>query len=287
VVRNSTLLFPDDFNDPGFTSPTVLSFAFGFTTFTNDGLIATFLSDEGLTASFINSPLFFRLDTMARRDRGYTMVENSSNTQVLYVREDARGGLSLRSIPLIGGGDSVRLSDVAILGGPSGRFFVGDDTSDSDFENRSSVQPTNDRINVVYMGAETTGSRDLYSVPIAGGESQKLNRDGDLVSDFQISSNSKQAVYSSDGLYAVPIGGGSEAQRLDTVVPNVRRILGRFSISENSEFVVYLADQDSFEQQELYMVELEQDPEPPIPTDSDELCIPIKAKNDKLAVVCL
>jgi len=92
--------------------------------------------------------------------------------------------------------------------------------------------------------------------------SYKLNgplvTNGDVSSDFTISTDSSRVVYRADQetegvfeLYSVPIGGGSVTKLNDTLVSGGDVDQG-FAISADSSRVVYLADQDTDEVFELY-----------------------------------
>ncbi len=104
---------------------------------------------------------------------------------------------------------------------------------------------------------------ELYSVPIAGGTTVKLNgilaAGGYVSSDFQLSGDSSRAVYRADQdtdavneLYSVPIAGGTPTQ-LNGSLPVNGNVMD-FEISADGARVAYRADQEIDEVRELYVV---------------------------------
>lgn len=72
---------------------------------------------------------------------------------------------------------------------------------------------------------------------------------------------------------------GSNFTKLNDELPFGGAEVNSFQISPDGAFVVYHADQDVFDEDELFAHRLTQ--------PDSEICIPIRAKNGKLAVVCL
>ncbi|NOT31695.1 MAG: hypothetical protein HOP15_14705 [Planctomycetes bacterium] len=123
-----------------------------------------------------------------------------------------------------------------------------------------------DSTRVVYRAdLERDDVFELYSVPIAGGPSRKLNRapvpQGD-VEDFRISPDSRRVVYRGDverndvfELYSSALNG-----RLPAALLNGPLVAGgdvaSFELSGDSRHVVYLADQDVDGRTELYSAPL-------------------------------
>ena len=124
---------------------------------------------------------------------------------------------------------------------------------------------------VVYRtDQDTTDVYELYSVPITGGTSTKLNGiltpDGNVFANnnFQISPDSSRVVYVADQdaddvleLYSVPITGGYSAKLNGILTPGGNVFAGTtssFQISPDSSRVVYVADQDTDDIFELYSV---------------------------------
>jgi Tol biopolymer transport system component len=117
---------------------------------------------------------------------------------------------------------------------------------------------------VVYLAdADTDEIVELYSVPMSGGTSVRLNSTlvtgGDVGSGFVISPDSSRVVYGADQdtfgvweLYSVPIGGPASAG----VKLNGPLVAGgdvsKCLISPDSSQVVYRADQDTDAVDELY-----------------------------------
>ena len=128
----------------------------------------------------------------------------------------------------------------------------------------SSYQVSPDGSTVVYRAdRDTDDVLEIYSVPIGGGPSTKLNdtlpRGGDVAADFQISPDGSTVVYRADQdsdnvdeLYSVPIGGGPSTKLNGplTVGGDVRSA----QISPDGSTVVYRADQDTNFTYELYSV---------------------------------
>ena len=145
---------------------------------------------------------------------------------------------------------------------------------------------------VVYKGEMINDNQaDLFSVSINGGESIKLNPDLENdqdVADYRITPNGAYTLFEigSDngrqidgGLFAIPTAGGDLIQVHDNLING--GTITSFTISEQGNQVVYLADIENSGTRELYLFEL-----PELPTE-DEICLPIKAKNNSIAVICL
>lgn len=134
----------------------------------------------------------------------------------------------LYSVPLVGGGSVVRLNPF------SSNSIQGFDIS-------------MDSQQVVYRRT-TSGVPQLFSVPIAGGRSVKLNANlvglGGVTS-FQITPNSQQVVYQADQevdniqeLYRVSITGG-DVEKLSRSL-NDQGLVWNFKISPDSQRVLYV-----------------------------------------------
>ncbi|MBI24582.1 MAG: hypothetical protein CMN05_13490 [Roseibacillus sp.] len=123
-----------------------------------------------------------------------------------------------------------------------------------------------DSSTVVYL--RDVFATEVYSVPITGGTSIRLN--GSLpagsgpfpvgnVQDFEISADSTTVVYRADQdddeiyeIYGAPIYGGPSTKLNSGLVPGGD--VSDFQISEDSSTVVYVADQDDNGVTELYSV---------------------------------
>jgi len=145
---------------------------------------------------------------------------------------------------------------------------------------------------VVYKGEIINDNQeDLFSVSINGGESIKLNPDlenDQEVVNYRFTPNGAYTLFEigSDngrqidgGLFAIPTAGGDFIQVHDNLING--GTISSFTISEQGTQVVYLADIENSGTLELYSFEL-----PELPTE-DEICIPIKTKNNSIAVICL
>lgn len=117
---------------------------------------------------------------------------------------------------------------------------------------------------VVYLAdQETDGWDEIFSVPIAGGASVKLNDTlaGNFLYDFLISPDSSRVVYRARQddpdhyeLYSVPLAGG-DSDKLNAPLIDEGQV-NSFRISGDSSRVVYLADKGGNSGYELYRVPL-------------------------------
>lgn len=129
---------------------------------------------------------------------------------------------------------------------------------------------------------------EIFSTSVSGGVPIRLNPDlpagGDVIFDFEIAPDSSYVVYHAElntvgvsELYLVPIDGGN-SKRLNRALQAGADVEFFYTISSTSQHIVYRADQDVFDELEVFGVEILSD---------DEFCIPIKAINDKVVVICL
>ncbi len=196
----------------------------------------------GGTVTKLNDPLVNGGDV-------FTIKISPNSNRVIYLADqDTDNVFELYSVP-IGGGTVTKLNGtLASLANVSGFYLISPDNS-----------------KVLYMAKEGTGSHlepDLYSVPIAGGTSTKLNDplvSGGRVALFEISANSTTAVYMADQdtdnmeeIYSVPIGGGTVTKLNGPIVANGE--VESFTISTDNNRVVYIAEQETDETNELYSV---------------------------------
>jgi Tol biopolymer transport system component len=119
---------------------------------------------------------------------------------------------------------------------------------------------------VVYLAdADTDEIVELYSVPMSGGTSVRLNSTlvtGGELSAFLISPDGSRVVYRGDQetdgvyeLYSVPIAGPASAGvKLNPLLPTGGDVGSGFVISPDGSRVVYRADQDTDGVYELYSV---------------------------------
>ncbi|MCB8943370.1 MAG: hypothetical protein H6658_06420 [Ardenticatenaceae bacterium] len=119
---------------------------------------------------------------------------------------------------------------------------------------------------VVYVAAQdTTDVLELYSVPMGGGTSVKLNptitavNGGVLSCCFKISQDSSRVIFLTDWefendfeLFSVPIDGGTPVRLNSDLPPNGAVV--DFELSQDGSRVVYLAYQDAFNILELFAV---------------------------------
>ncbi len=156
---------------------------------------------------------------------------------------------ALYSVPVDGSGPPILLNTTALSNARLHYFRLSDDSN-----------------YVVYRAEEdTSGVFEIYSAPVDGSGAQtKLNGAlvaGGEVQSFGISPDSTQVVYTADQetdevveLYSVPIGGGATT-KLNAPLPATGEIRNNnFSISPDGAWVAYIADQDTDEVFELYLV---------------------------------
>lgn len=161
-----------------------------------------------------------------------------------------------------------------------------------------SIRFTPDSQSIIYLAEQNNdGVEELLSVPTAGGTVLTLNRPlsptlgADVGDDFQISNDNLRVTYRLDPtvnnqieLFTSPIGRQGISQRLNRDLPtsSTDDDVNSFQVSANGEFVVYLAEQDTTNQTEVFVVAF-----PDIPEIPEELCLPIRTQNDSTAVICL
>ena len=160
--------------------------------------------------------------------------------------------MELYSVPVDGSNPPIKLNSTLVNGGDVWHFQISADSS-----------------RVVYSADQNTDDiHELFSISIDGNTTPtKLN--GTFTSEnaswyFQISNDSSQVVFLSNywvinfdtGLYSAPINGGTLPVRLDHSQVLVGDVVedDQTSISADSKWVVYLADQDTDGVNELYSV---------------------------------
>jgi len=178
------------------------------------------------------------------------LISPNSSTVVYAGDQDTDGIIELYSVPITGG-TPTKLN---------GTLVFSQNVSVSDFL----ISP--DGNTVVYQAdQDTDGVFELYSVPITGGTSTKLNgtlqANGDVfTNDFIISPDGNTVVYQADQetdgvneIFSVPITGGI-ATKLNTTLPANGDTDDFFLISPDSSTLVYIADQEINNVLELYSV---------------------------------
>ncbi len=205
----------------------------------------------GGTAVRLNADLAFDVDV-----EGYRV--NPAGTTVVYrAGWDSGGFWELFSVPATGPyEEAVQLS-------------ITLPTSGGDVDPSFQISPDGTR--VVYLAdPSATGSYNLYSVPIGGGTSTKLNgtlppppTPGSVDTGFKISADSTRVVYRADQsaygvyqIYSVPLAGGTAATRLNGVLAVNEDVEPGYAISPDSTQVVYRSDEDVNDIVELYSAPL-------------------------------
>jgi hypothetical protein len=177
----------------------------------------------------------------------FTISPNSQ--RVAYVADQAVEDVEeLFSVP-IGGGTPIRLNGTMVSGGDITYGCFGF---------------TPNGLGVVYIADQDTNFvNELYSVPVNGGTVHKLNpplvEDGG-VGYFRIAPNNLGVVYTayqddSDvmELYAVNIYGGQTIKINGSLVEGGRVSLYGYKIAPDSQAVVYRADQETNDKNELFI----------------------------------
>ena len=166
------------------------------------------------------------------------------SSRVANLAPNSSGLFELYSVPVDGSALPVKLSELSTAPNGISTFDISPDSS-----------------RVVYRAAE------LYSVPLDGSSPPlKLNApliSGGFVRRFNISPDSGRVVYladqdsaGTDELYTVPLDGSAPPVKLNgpLVSGGDVHIFRRIEISPDSSRVVYVADQDVDEVDELYVV---------------------------------
>lgn len=159
--------------------------------------------------------------------------------------------------------------------------------ADGDVESRFRISA--DSSHVVFSGdLDTNNIRELYSVPITGPSTATVKLHSDLGTNqsvdygFELTPDGNGVVFRMDtslpnyqfDLYHSPIDGSSAARMLNLNAHDDVDLQSTFHISPNSEFVVYIADQDTDEVMEIYLASLNKAQDPvklnaPLPEGGD------------------
>ncbi len=178
---------------------------------------------------------------------------NAAGTMVVYrAGRDSLGFWELFSAPVSGPSSlAVKVSSPLVTGGGVDPYFQ--------------ISPDGSR--VVYRADVTVDeSHELFSVPIGGGSSTRLNAalpaNASVDTGFLISADSTRVVYRADQaafqvfeLYSVPIIGGTPT-RLNGILGANEDVAAGFGLSANGSRVVYRSDEDLDSVDELYSVSI-------------------------------
>jgi hypothetical protein len=180
---------------------------------------------------------------------------SKDSCRVVYLADYYSDGVDeIFSVPLAGPvGDNIKLNGVLVTGGDVWTFQVSPDSS-----------------RVVYQADQQTNETlELYSVPLNGPASSGVKLNGTLVTGgdvwaFLISPNSSRVVYRANQdikdvneLYSVPIAGpAGGGVKLNGALVTGGNVEYPFQISVDSSRVVYRADQQIDEVDEIYSVPL-------------------------------
>lgn len=187
------------------------------------------------------------------RDRIILSEISPDGQNVVYVRRLSRGNDQLFIVPIAGGTPQALTQP---------------------FENRqlvviTSIRITQDNRRVLFVSNQETDAKiELFSVPLEGGDLDKLSpqlgNDSNIF-DFKLSPNGEHVVYRADQrtdrvseLFRVPINGGSSIQ-LNPPLETFADVFSDYQISSDSARVVYRADQITNGLVELFSVSIDGD----------------------------
>jgi hypothetical protein len=186
-------------------------------------------------------------------DFGPTAFRITADSARVVYRADqqTQGELELYSVPIAGGSD-VKLNGPLVDGGDASTFLISGDST-----------------RVIYgADQEVDGRYDLYSAAITVGPGVRISQaspfDGTGIWTFAIAPDSSRVFYTlvreplvganSSHLYAVPIAGGT-IQLIDSTDEEAGEDVYELEIDVSpvdSSVVVYIADQEAPQQQEVY-----------------------------------
>lgn len=185
-------------------------------------------------------------------------ISPDSNRVVYIAEQEVDEREEIYSVPITGG-TPVKLNKNLLANRDVSEDFV--------------ISP--DSSHVVYFADQDTDEvKELYSVPLAGPATEGVKLNGPLVAggevdrfaELQISADSRRVVYRGDQdtdevyeLYSVPLAGpASEGIKLnESLVAGGEVDLYNYQISADSSYVIYVADQEVDNRDELYRVPLE------------------------------
>lgn len=183
--------------------------------------------------------------------RGFQISANSNH--VVYAAEqDTENVIELYSVPIDRNSAPIQLNGILVNVNAYGSFQI---TADSN------------RV-IYYSAQDMVDNIELYSVPI-NGSSAPIKLNGSLIGtanvwdDYQVSTDSNWVVYRANQsadyaveLYSVPVDGSIVSKQIDNPQASVGDVLDQSQISPDSNWAVYLADQDTFFVVELYKAPL-------------------------------
>ena len=187
---------------------------------------------------------------------GSIFITPNSQRVVYMADQDTDDVFELYSVP-IGGGTNVKIS------GPTQLNVIDHDDSDGD-----TILITPDSTRAVFKANTLGGAPGLYSAPVAGGSATRLSdplTGGHIFNDFRVTPDSGQAIYiaakrpATSGLlfeiWRTPTAGGS-AERLNGTLAGGDGDVQEFVVSPTSGHVVYVADETTDDEVEVYQVAL-------------------------------
>jgi hypothetical protein len=197
------------------------------------------------------TPLRLNGSLVANGDVWDFLITPDSSRVVYLADQDLAGTRELYSVPITGGA-ATKLNSA----------FPAGAQVDSQFERAFAISP--DGTHVVFRADGTVlGTDEIYSAPIAGGGSTKLNAvpvSGGYVDVFRISPNGARVVYTASQdtagtveLYSVLMNGTGRL-KLNPALPAGGNVDYRPAISPDASRVVYIANQTTAAKNELYSV---------------------------------
>lgn len=231
-------------------------------------------TDGSAAAVKLNSPLVAGGDVSLMGFESFEgcaiAISRDSSRVVYFADQDTDDIEELYSVPIDASAAPVKLNGPLVAGGEVGQPYV------------LSFAITANSSRVLYLAdQEVNGRAELFSTPIDGSAlPAKLNTSGYSVSHFQLSPDGRWAAYRAQQsvfsapfeLFASPSDGSQSPRRLSGpmvaggnvrlnlfaastagLTPSVLSGSGGFTISSDSRRVIYSADQESDEVQELFL----------------------------------
>jgi len=242
-----------------------------------DNSRVVYIANSNIYSEPLNGGIVTQLNPLTIANIVQTFSISPDSSHVVYtIFQNFASTIELFKVPLIGG-SATKLS-------PDG------------FSGISSFAISANSEQVVFLANQGDDIQELYSTPINGGNVAKINTpitnaNQSFLFNFQITADSQRVIYKHPiltdeihELFSAPINGGTQTKLNDDLPFNGD--VDSFKISPDGSFVVYQADQDVFDEIELFAHRLIDDNDEDV-EQNDDLCVPVKASNGKIALICL
>ena len=274
-------------------------------------------STQIINGSGIGARKKLNSNNLAIDENVFRHLISPDNSRVIYVSDEGNDThFVLFSVPIDGGASAIRISHEFPTGTiPAVRdihlspdsetvvYFAEDKLYSSNIFNIESPVPLTPTLfyfpevsfdrsgkTVVYLSRQGSALKnEIYRVSINGSNNVALSRfkdDDQNTLGFLVDKNSNRVLYIGDERVKNQFeffGGSTETVNVNvplapnfTNSPDADVVDSR--LSADGQYFIYRADQDEDEKFELYAVKFLPD---------DDICFPIKAKNTKVAMVCL